>query len=99
MSVVDSPIQSSVIPERGRRESPVIIDVDALDAEDIVYVGSARPNQRRHVGEDGSTATVTNEVIHVTHSEDDDEIQFIGHNPARLQPPLGVYVSHAWHNH
>ena len=99
MSAVDSPILP-VIPERRRNESPDIIDVDALDADDIVYVGSARPSQRRRVGEDGRAVPVTREVIHVTDSEDDNEVQFIGHNPARPQLPLStfrilhVYVAH-----
>ncbi|KAG8212959.1 hypothetical protein J3R82DRAFT_11325 [Butyriboletus roseoflavus] len=87
MSAVDLPIHQPVIPER--RPHPLdIIDVDALDADDIVYVGSAHPSQRRRVEEDGSVVSVTEEVIHVTDSEDDNEIQFIGHNPARPQPPL-----------
>jgi hypothetical protein len=91
MSAVDSPIQLPVIPERRHHQSPDIIDIDALDADDIVYVGSARPNQRRRIGEDGRAVPVTREVIHITDSEDDNEIQFIGHNPARPQPPLGTF--------
>lgn len=92
MSAVGSP---QVIPEHQRHESPVIIDVDALDADDIVYVGSARPSQRRRLEGDGRTG----EVIHITDSEDENEIQFIGHNPARPQPPPGEFVSCVWHNH
>lgn len=86
MPAVDSLIHPPLIQERRRRESPVIIDVDAFDADDIVYVGSAGPSQMRHVEED---VMVTSEVIHVSDSEDDNEIQFVGHNPARPQPPLG----------
>lgn len=101
MSSVDSLIQVPVIPERRRHESPPdIIDIDALDADDIVYVGSARPTQRRRVGEDGSAVPVTREVIDVTDSEDDDnEIQFIGHHPARPQLPLGAsrIAVFVWH--
>ncbi|KAF8552046.1 hypothetical protein OG21DRAFT_204306 [Imleria badia] len=90
MSTADSLIQLPAIPERQRYDSPPdIIDIDALDADDVIYVGSTRPIQRRRVGEDGRAVPVTREVIDVTDSEDDDnEIQFIGHNPARPQPPL-----------
>jgi len=91
MSAVDSPIQPSVIPERRRHESPDVIDVDALDSDDIVYVGSARPSQRRRVGEDGRAVSVTREVILLTDSEDDNEIQFVGHNRARPHPPFGTF--------
>ena len=87
MPAVHPPIQLPAVPERRRHESPEIIDLD--DADDIVYVGSTRANQRRRVGEDGRAVPVTREVINVTDSEDDNEIQFIGHNPARPQPPLG----------
>ncbi|KAH0833348.1 hypothetical protein J3R83DRAFT_12419 [Lanmaoa asiatica] len=88
MSAVDSPVHLPVIPER-RHHSPDIIDIDALDADDIVYVGSARPSQRRRVGEEGRAVSVITDVIDIADSEDDNEIEFIGHNPARPQPPLG----------
>lgn len=98
MSAVDSPIHLSDISE-GRPHSPDIIDVDALDIDGIVYVGSVRPSQSRLVGEEGRAVPVIREVIHVTDSEDDNEIQFIGHNPAQPQPPFGksrilLYVAH-----
>lgn len=88
MSAVDSPIHLPVIPE-GRHHSPDIIDVDAFDADDIVYIGSTRPTQRRRVGEEGRAVPVTREVTHISDGEDDNEIQFIGHNLARPQLPLG----------
>ena len=91
MPAVDSPIHPPIVPERRRHESPVVIDVDALDADDVVYVGSARRSQRRRVGEDARAVAVTSDVIHVTDGEDDNEIEFIGHNPARPQPPLGEF--------
>ncbi|KAF8135123.1 hypothetical protein EV363DRAFT_1396574 [Boletus edulis] len=88
MSTVDSLIPLPVIPEHRRRQSPDVIDIDAPDADDVVYVGSARPTQRRRVGDDGRAVPVTREVINLSDSEDDNEIEFIGRNPARPQPPL-----------
>ncbi|KAG9315386.1 hypothetical protein JVU11DRAFT_4533 [Chiua virens] len=88
MSAVDSQIQLTPPVEHRRRRTPEIIDLDELDTDDIIFVGSSRPNQRRHVEEHGRAGEVTGEVINLTDDEDDGEIQFVGHNPARPQPPL-----------
>ncbi|KAF9223348.1 hypothetical protein BS17DRAFT_781724 [Gyrodon lividus] len=85
MSAVDFQIPQSVIPERRRRELPEIIDVDALDVDDIVYVRSLPAEQRRRVSDRGRAIPVTTQVIHITDSDNDEEIQFVGSNP-RLRP-------------
>ncbi|KIJ62836.1 hypothetical protein HYDPIDRAFT_113943 [Hydnomerulius pinastri MD-312] len=90
MSLVDLERPMSVIPERRRRQSPEIIDVDALDGDDIVYLRSSPARQRRRVAEDGRSVPSDREVIHIADSDDDQEIQFVGHNPARIPRPRPV---------
>ncbi|KAF9238528.1 hypothetical protein BU15DRAFT_75223 [Melanogaster broomeanus] len=87
MSAVDLQMPPSVVPERRRREPPEIIDLDALDVDDVVYVRSSPARQRRRVTEDGRSVPVTPEVIHIPDSDDDEEIQFVGRNPVRPQHP------------
>ncbi|KIJ14449.1 hypothetical protein PAXINDRAFT_100164 [Paxillus involutus ATCC 200175] len=87
---MDSEISPPVIPDHRWRGSPQIIDVDAPDVDDIVYVRSSPPRQRRRVAEDGRAVPVTRQVIHITDSDDDEEIQFVGSNPARPQHPRPV---------
>ncbi|KAG6335183.1 hypothetical protein ID866_3909 [Astraeus odoratus] len=71
---VESPIPA--ISEPPEIQPPHIIDVDSLDAEDIVHIGSSPPRQRRRVGEDGRSIPVQEDVILIHDS--DDEVQYVG---------------------
>ncbi|KIK97024.1 hypothetical protein PAXRUDRAFT_825358 [Paxillus rubicundulus Ve08.2h10] len=87
---MDPEILPQVIPDHRWRGSPQIIDVDAPNVDDIVYVRSSPPRQRRRVAEGGRAVPVPRQVIHITDSDDDEEIQFVGSNPPRPQHPRPV---------
>ncbi|KAH7928131.1 hypothetical protein BV22DRAFT_1126882 [Leucogyrophana mollusca] len=70
---VERPV-SSISDRRRRRDSPEIIDVDALDADDIV---PRPPTQRRRLA-DGRPMATERDIIYLSDNEDDPDIQFLG---------------------
>ncbi|EGN99196.1 hypothetical protein SERLA73DRAFT_182075 [Serpula lacrymans var. lacrymans S7.3] len=81
---VDQP--TPVVPERRRRQSPEIIDVDLLDDDDILQVTGHSP-QRRRLTDGASSVSAGRDSILVLDSDEERDIQFIGSNfsPPRMR--------------
>ncbi|KAH7884771.1 hypothetical protein F5I97DRAFT_1811970 [Phlebopus sp. FC_14] len=82
MSLLDVETSQPISPERRLHELPEIIDVDSFDPP----LMGPPPRQRRRVAEDGRSVPVNREIINISDSDDDLEIMFVGHNPARPRP-------------